>query len=303
MTRVISKYTTTCVLLVICQSLLAQPGSGGLDLDAYCRSKGHKGTYLVADNRTAYGWRCVAQNETLVGIDMVDACLWQYKGALPEPRFKYEDPYSWRCTARAVIAPAPQPPVPQISKTSEGNWRQYQDAYSKSRGNCPDCADGEAKAEAIVSVAHGVYVDINDPPCGDARFNAPSLPADVKNAAAAAFYKQAGPAARFAVDLGELGLASLIKAGVNDAGTLGQVMRSITNQPQVASCSRLAVVLPKSVTITRIVKGDNCPGWCGWTGEPVTEEVDKNLFAVSVVAKNWSHNEDRQAYLRVYYKR
>jgi len=193
--------------------------------------------------------------------------------------------------------------VATASFAQEGNWRQFQDAFSHARGNCPDCAEGEAKAEAVATVAHGVYVDINDPPCGDARFNAPALPEEVKNAAAAAFYQQVGPAARFAVDLGQLGLAALVQAGVNDAGTLGQVLRHITNQPQVASCSRLVVVLPKSVNITRIVKGDNCPGWCGWTGEPTTDEVDKNLFAVSVVSKNWSHNQDRQAHLRVYYKR
>jgi hypothetical protein len=185
----------------------------------------------------------------------------------------------------------------------EGNWRQFSDPYSKARGNCPDCNDGEAKAEAVVTVAHGVYVDINDPPCGNAQFNSPTLPNEVKKLAATAFYQQTGPAGQFAINLGELGLSALVQAGVNDAGTLGQLMRGWTNQPQVANCSRLVVVLPKSVNITRIVKGDNCPGWCGWIGEPITDEVDANLFAISAVAKNWSHNEDRQAYLRVYYKR
>jgi hypothetical protein len=193
--------------------------------------------------------------------------------------------------------------VQVIPASADGNWRNFSDPYSKARGNCPDCNEGEAKAEAVLTVPHGVYVDIDNPPCGDARFNSSTLPPEVKTAAAAAFYNQVGPAAKFAIDLGEFGINALIQAGVNDAGTLGQLMRNWTGQPQVASCSRLVVVLPKNINITRIVKGDNCPGWCGWVSEPTSEEVDSNLFAVSVVSKNWSHNEDRQAYLRVYYTR
>lgn len=186
---------------------------------------------------------------------------------------------------------------------AQGNWQQFKDPYSAARGNCPDCAAGEAKAETTVVVPHGVYVDIDNPPCGNAEFNAAELPDPVKAALASAFYEQVGPFANFAVDLGQVGVNALINAGVNDAGTLGKLMRSVTNQPQVANCTRLVVALPKSVTITRVEKATNCPGWCAWVSEPTSAEVDGNLFSISAVMKNWSHDSDRSATLRVYYKR
>lgn len=187
--------------------------------------------------------------------------------------------------------------------SAQGNWQQWKDPYSKARGNCPDCREGEAKAETSVTVPHGVYVDINDPPCGVAAFNAPGLPGDLKKAASVAFFSQSGPLASFAIDLGETGLKGLVAAGANDAGTIGQLVRSWTNQPQVANCTRLAVVLPKSVTITRIERTNTCPGWCGWVSEASTDEVDADLFAVTTTIKNWSHDTNRAATLRVYYKR
>lgn len=182
-----------------------------------------------------------------------------------------------------------------------GNWEQFQDPQSAARGNCPTCQPGEAKAETAVAVRHGVYVDINDWPCGDARLNTPGLPAEIKPALAAAFYNQLGPGAKFAIDLGEAGIDggarinALLQTGLNDAAV-----------PQLANCRRLALVLPKSVTITRIEKGDDCPGWCGWVFEPVTSDVDANLLAVTGVFKNWPHDTDdtdRRVFLRVFYKR
>lgn len=190
-----------------------------------------------------------------------------------------------------------------MALAQEGNWKQFADPFSKARGNCPDCNDGEAKVEAEVTVAHGVYVDIHDPPCGDAKFNSTALPKELKELVAAAFYQQSGPAGQFAISLGEIGLSALVRAGVNNSGSIGELIRGWTNQPQVANCTRLVVVLPRTVTINRIVTGGNCPGWCGWVGEPTTEEVDAKLFSVSAVVKNWSHDQDRRAHLRVYYKR
>jgi hypothetical protein len=186
---------------------------------------------------------------------------------------------------------------------AQGNWQQFKDPYSEARGNCSDCREGEAKAETTVTVPHGRYVDINDPPCGDASFNGLQVPAEAKGVLAAAFYGQAGPAASFVIDLGQSGLNALVQAGVNNPGTIGQLLRSWTNQPQVANCTRLALILPKSVTVTRIDRQDTCPGWCAWNAPPTTDEIDANLFAVTTVIKNWSHDTDRSATLRVYYKR
>ena len=150
-----------------------------------------------------------------------------------------------------------------------GNWEQFQDPQSAARGNCPECQPGEAKAETAVIVRHGVYVDINDLPCGDARLNTPGLPAEIKPALATAFYNQLGPGAKFAIDLGEAGINggagtnALLQAGLYDAGTVGQRLRSWTTPLQVANCTRLALVLPKSVTITRIEKGRGAVGAAG----------------------------------------
>lgn len=191
---------------------------------------------------------------------------------------------------------------------ADGNWEQFQDPQSAARGNCPECQPGEAKAETVVVVRHGVYVDINDLPCGDTRLNTPGLPAEMKPALAAAFYNQLGPGAKYAIDLGEAGINggavinALLQAGLYDAGTVGQRLRSWTNPLQVANCTRLALVMPKSVTITRIEKGGDCPR-CGWAFAPVTSEVDANLLAVTGVFKNWPDDTDRRVFLRVFYKR
>ena len=182
---------------------------------------------------------------------------------------------------------------------ADGNWEQFQDPQSTARGNCPECQPGEAMAETVVALRAGVYVDIDDSPCGDARLNTPGLPAEMKSALAAAFYNQLGPDAKFAIDLGEAGINggarinALLQAGVNDAGAA---------VPQVANCTRLALVLPKSVTITRIEKGGDCRR-CGWAFEPITSEVDANLLAVTGVFKNWPEDTDRRVFLRVFYKR
>lgn len=158
---------------------------------------------------------------------------------------------------------------------------------------------------ARMEVAHGVYVDIDNPPCGDAKFNSPKLSSEVKAAAEGAFYAQPLAAGVIALGLADEALGELLKAGVQDAGTLGKLLRDITNQPQVSNCARLVVVLPKTVNITRIEKQLDCymGGWCAWLGEPTTEEVDAELFAVSGVAKNWSHDRSVTATIKVFYRR
>jgi hypothetical protein len=193
-----------------------------------------------------------------------------------------------------------------VAGATEGNWKNFSDPYSSARGNCPDCRPGEAMAVAEAGVNHGVYVDTDNPPCGDAKMRTIQIPQELKTAASGAFYAQGlGPAGSFALGFSDTIINGLVQAGVNDAGTVGQLMRGWTNQPQVANCTRLLVTLPKTVHITRIVPTMNCPagGWCGFASAPSTDEIDGNLFAVNVVAKNWSHNQNASGRLQVFYTR
>jgi hypothetical protein len=192
---------------------------------------------------------------------------------------------------------------------NKGNWRKFQDPNSAARGNCPECGAGEAKVEVTMRVPHGVYVDVNNPPCGAASFNSVTIPDPLKAAAALAFYAQdggslSGQLAHFALGLGDQIANLIVAAGVNNAGEIGRFTRGITNQPQVSNCVRLVAVLPQEdVEITRITQTNDCPGWCGWVSEPRTDRIDENLFGVVTVAKNWSHDTDRTATLKVYYRR
>jgi hypothetical protein len=190
------------------------------------------------------------------------------------------------------------------------NWKSFQDEYSKARGNCPECQEGEAMAMSTVTIPHSGYVDIDRPPCGDPSFNSVKIPQDVRTAAAAYFYAQgAGPvgaaAAYFTVGLSEQLINLVAAAGSDNGGEIGRLIRRSTNQPQVSSCGRAMVTAPKSVNVQRIVPSMDCPagGWCELASQPTTEEVDENLFAASVVGKNWSHNHSASVILKLFYKR
>jgi hypothetical protein len=64
------------------------------------------------------------------------------------------------------------------------------------------------------------------------------------------------------------------------------------------------VMLPKTVTISRLDARMDCPagGWCH--NEPaVTESLDDELFSVSSVGRNWSHKQNATMILRVFYNR
>ena len=195
-----------------------------------------------------------------------------------------------------------------LDAQQRGNWRKWSDPNSEARGNCPDCRPGEAKVEVRITVPHGVYVDIDNPPCGNAQFNKVTIPDPLKQAAAAAFYGQdggivSGGVAQFALSLGDTVLNALLQAGSNDAGEIGRLIRATTNQRQVSNCARLIAVLPQEdVDITRMQQGCD-GGWCGFVSEPRTERIDDNLFGVVTVMKNWSHDSDRSGWLRVYYRR
>lgn len=68
----------------------------GLDLSGYCRSRGLEGAALTEQN--AHGWACQAKDGATSGMDLFDACRWQYGDALPVPRYTdFADPFSWKC--------------------------------------------------------------------------------------------------------------------------------------------------------------------------------------------------------------
>ncbi len=70
--------------------------SGGLDLNGYCRAEGYQNAKLI--EKTAYGWRCLATNGSLIDMNLFDACRLQYNGLLPVPKFSdFNNPYSWQC--------------------------------------------------------------------------------------------------------------------------------------------------------------------------------------------------------------
>lgn len=184
--------------------------------------------------------------------------------------------------------------------------KEKKDPFSKADGNCQDCRGGEAMAQSVMVVPPGVYVDMDNPPCGDARFNSPSIPYELKAVAATAFRTQGatGQSSTFALGFDDKTIAGLERARVNGAGTVAQLTRAITRQPQVASCVRALVVLPTTVKITRIDARMDCPagGWCR-NEQPTREPLDKDLVAVSSVGKNWSHNTTATMILRVFYLR
>jgi hypothetical protein len=129
------------------------------------------------------------------------------------------------------------------------------------------------------------------------------MPAELKQRVAKAYYDQPNDSAYFDLDVNEPVLRNI--ARVDGAGDIARMLRSATGQKQVASCSRLITVLPKTADITRVEKSMNCPsrGWCAFSGEPFREDIDANLTAISVVAKNWSDNTDASGTLKVFYRR
>lgn len=79
----------------------------GVNLDAYCRSRGHSGVINI-DN-TGYGWRCSPGN---VGISVDDVCVKQY-GVGTRARLLSPPPGragDWICDTSNVVAPSE--PIP-----------------------------------------------------------------------------------------------------------------------------------------------------------------------------------------------
>lgn len=165
--------------------------------------------------------------------------------------------------------------------------------------DCKNCAAGEAMAEVVARINSSGYAARDNPPCGDARFDGGRMPTDLKQSAAQRFLNQPSP------PLYALAFVDAVGGNVRSSPRIVRVAESGQGQAPRAGCARLIVTMPKEARVLRIVKYVNCPmaRLCGFGGEPVTEEVDKDLLAISVVAKNWSNNQPAAATLQVHYKR
>ncbi|HEV2852264.1 MAG TPA: M12 family metallopeptidase [Thermoanaerobaculia bacterium] len=107
--------------------LAAIPLAGqGVDLNGYCKSRGHRSVRLVQNN--VNGWRCVTRARKLVRIDMADACKWQYGGIRPTPAFgSFNDPYSWVCNAASTD---PAPSFPMCAELGPRPYEELEDTGS-----------------------------------------------------------------------------------------------------------------------------------------------------------------------------
>lgn len=77
--------------------------ASGLDLTNYCRLKGWSYATLVSFN--AYGWVCIGYDGSQHGMDLNQACNWQY-GYTWSARFRsFSDPYSWECNHWCYVIP------------------------------------------------------------------------------------------------------------------------------------------------------------------------------------------------------
>lgn len=205
------------------------------------------------------------------------------------------------CLACVGIVVAGAQTMPDIYRKSQQIKRSRWDGYRDS-ADCKGCAPGEALAEIIARVNSAGYVAADNPACGDPRFDSGRISPELKQSAASRFFSQSPPPlyALAFVDGGNGGMKSSIPRGVSSVGQYRQGPLA-----KYAGCVRLIVTIPKEARVTRVLKNMSCTagGWCGFSGEPTTEEVDKDLFAISAVAKNWSNNQAATATLQVYYRR
>lgn len=111
--------------LVQSSNLRSQDLGGHPDLGGYCRSVGHKDSRLTGG--TAYDWKCVTQQDGLIGIDMTASCRYHYRRSDVFSVYRdYYDEYSWRCYTHSTAAAAqartqsvPEPsPVPKGARRS-----------------------------------------------------------------------------------------------------------------------------------------------------------------------------------------
>ncbi|SDD95725.1 hypothetical protein [Actinokineospora iranica] len=68
---------------------------GGVNLKSYCQYHGFDDVTLLPP-KDVYSWRCHLDGE-VYGIDMYDACWWQYRRPSRPDFYEFKDPYSWYC--------------------------------------------------------------------------------------------------------------------------------------------------------------------------------------------------------------
>lgn len=145
----------------------------------------------------------------------------------------------------------------------------------------------EKVTDAVVRLRPYMKVYTDSPPCGDLRLDGVRIPDEVRKQADLEIQsKGARPPFGFPWRPPEPKRAAKEK------------------RRDLSACARLVVVIPRSARITRIEKESKCPagGWCGFAGEPVTEELDSAFLLVSVVFKNWSEKDDAEGRLLVFYR-
>ena len=107
---------------------------GGVNIDGYCRQKGHVGASLT--EHTAHGWRCVGNDGSLHDVDMYELCSWVHSAGSTPEYTNFSDPFSWVCgvssgsNSQSVVLPEPPaqpdpPTTPSIdlsNKYVDFNW-------------------------------------------------------------------------------------------------------------------------------------------------------------------------------------
>lgn len=178
------------------------------------------------------------------------------------------------------------------------------DSHSRANGNCQECQEDEALVTSDINIPHSSVVRIPNPPCfvsTEFRRFEPEMPQGLLQQLWLSYMRKDGPYAMGVVvrASGE----SLI--GNSELPPPGSSFYFIRGDGNIASCGRAAVVVPHTARITRIAKSLDCPagGWCGFQGEPVEQDIDSTTRAISVVAKNWSHDRDARVILKVFYSR
>src|SRR3954470_23853674 len=78
---------------------------GGVNLDKACFSEGNKAIAKTVGT-TAYDWRCVSLNGTLVGINIPLACHTQHGPNTTARIANFYDANSWQCWNVRELAPA-----------------------------------------------------------------------------------------------------------------------------------------------------------------------------------------------------
>jgi hypothetical protein len=144
------------IIILIAQPTTAYADSGGLDLDGYCKSKGFAGVTLIEN--TAYGWNCKATNGTTYGMDLFDACKWQYGGALPTPKYSdFNDPYSWQCFSENAQPTSTQNSVPNNNSSTNNSDSSSAQSNNNESGNSIKLFTGSTNPPSS-----GEYLHVNE---------------------------------------------------------------------------------------------------------------------------------------------